>query len=183
MEDELEKQKAENCHTLIPEKTEEDLPRTASPVMRYAVWSTMFFFAGISILLLVTQRADKSPDESDSIRPSASESEVHVTDTQFKGPAVHYKDGIFSPSEMTLEESDSNPLGCLLNIINETQEDMIVRLGPFEKGKEKGFPYAPIPAGESLIIDPRYTGIDRAVFYNTKNPKEEFAVVIDKSCM
>lgn len=151
--------------------------------MRYAAWSAAMFLLAIAALLFVTRRNAPTNDKSAGSESPRSGQEMRVRDTQFKGPAVHYKDGIFSPSEMTLEESDSNPLGCLLNIINETQEDMIVRLGPFEKGKEKGFPYAPIPAGESLIIDPRYTGIDRAVFYHTKNPKEEFAVVIDKSCM
>jgi hypothetical protein len=151
--------------------------------MRYAVWSAVVFLLGIIILLLVTQRRVLPPAGSESPKPPNSGSEVRVGDTQFDGHSIRYKDGVFSPSEIALDESDSTLLGCLLRIINEGGGNLIVRIGPFEQGKEKGFPYAPIPAGESLIIDPRYSGIDRAIFYNTKNPKEEFAVSIGKSCM
>ena len=95
-------------------------------------------------------------------------------------PRVRFRDGIFSPAEISVQ--NKNNVGCFLVIANESNQPLSLRLGPYEKGKEKGFSYPSLLPGTSQIIDPRYTGISDAVFYHTANPSEEFIVHVDGSC-
>lgn len=97
-------------------------------------------------------------------------------------PSVRYRNGAFSPVQITVKRIEDEGIECFLRVINESNAAISVRLGPYETGKEKGFQYTAISPGAAAVLDPRYTGIRDAVFYNMASPSEIFAVHIDGSC-
>lgn len=97
-------------------------------------------------------------------------------------PYVRYRNGAFLPARVVVKRIEEDGVECFLKVFNESDRPILLRLGPYEQGKEKGFRYSAIPAGDAAVLDPRYTGISDAVFYNTANPSEQFTVRIDASC-
>lgn len=117
-----------------------------------------------------------------SIPSAVPQSTVAPDSTRDLLPSVRFGNGGFLPAKIIVEKKEVEGVECFLTIVNESKEMLTVRLGPHESGKEKGFPYAPIAPGGQSVIDPRYTGIADAVFYNISNPAQQFAAHIDSSC-
>lgn len=95
-----------------------------------------------------------------------------------RGAEVTYKDGKFTPQEVTVESAGGS---CTLRIINSGSAPLTIRLSPPPPRDNWGAMYDPIPPGGELIIDPRFR-IPEIAFYNKEKPSEEFSVKLGPGC-
>ncbi|MDP3710127.1 MAG: hypothetical protein Q8R29_00160 [bacterium] len=102
---------------------------------------------------------------------------------EYKGSVVRYKESGFSPSQIKLEE-DGTGFGCLLKIINDSKDPLIVRLGPYEMSVKSnyGFKYDPIPPGGNILIDPRF-GRRTEEILNFNRPQDKFLIEFGPACV
>ncbi len=105
-----------------------------------------------------------------------------INEEKFSGPIVRYTNQGFDPAEVQLTKKENDTTSCLIKILNESQKELLVRLGPPAEKDNRGFPYSPIKAGESGIIDPRYSGVFNEEFYDRNIPNNTFKVSVDESC-
>lgn len=169
------------------------------------VWGVLIFFAGLSILFFSTywyevkneadgekggemiKEDEKNTSEElpNQTRPDSIDSITNTIapDSLKKNlPMIRYDNkGVFLPSEVIMKQGEYG-VECFLNIVNESDHVLLLRLGPYDAGKEKGFPYEPILPRESGTIDPRYGGIPDPIFYNAAHPNETVRVHVDQSC-
>lgn len=96
-------------------------------------------------------------------------------------PIVVYSGSSFTPSSLTLSLTGTSA-DCFLLIMNKSSVPLLLRLSPHSPQDAVGFPYSPIPAGESGLIDPRYRQTD-IKFHNHNNPEQEFSVILGKGCI
>lgn len=99
------------------------------------------------------------------------DNDIHTT--------VRYEYGSFSPTMITV----ANETGCFVEIQNASDQNIAVRLGPYDPKQEKGFLYPPIAPGKNSLIDPRYGTMKEFSFYNKNNPSAVFDVSIDPTCL
>ncbi|MBI2640528.1 MAG: hypothetical protein HYW91_01420 [Candidatus Sungbacteria bacterium] len=93
---------------------------------------------------------------------------------------IQYFASGFSPKKILLRQ-DTGGYGCLLQIVNASNQSLIIRLSPHSDKDEQGFAYDPIPAGGISLIDPRYR-IPKIAFHNHEKPDEEFSVELGEGC-
>lgn len=138
--------------------------------------------AGSSVFLLMRFLSEDTPvvqpektrEETEKIVPQPA-SNPRTSDVRYTGKE-------FIPARVTLSQH-ADGTGCFLTIVNESREELIIRLGPHNPGGEdQGFPYSPILPGESLVIDPRYR-IEKISLHNHLNPEPEIIVELDQSCL
>ncbi len=165
--------------------------------------ATIFFLCGLILLWVVTLYLEKVPDAQSlpTINKETNDKifsdppAVEIVPTPSSGvpntvapdeaiseiSSILYRDNIFTPAHILLTQNKTG-VGCYINVVNASSNTLIIRLGPPEVGKEKGFPYPPIAPGQSALIDPRYSGITQALFYNTALPTASFTVNLDQTC-
>ena len=118
----------------------------------------------------ITQLEDtgpgREPDQGESVKPSQ--------------PEVIYKDGKFTPAQITLQGSNPGS-NCLLSILNRSSSTLTIRLSPPGKGDNWGPQYEVVFPGKELLIDPRFR-IPEIAFYNKEKPSEEFSVKLAGGC-
>lgn len=105
-----------------------------------------------------------------------------IEDDKNAKPDVTYTAQGFSPDEIHADADTSSRLGCFVRIKNASSGELVIRLGPFESGKEKGVLYAAIAPGEKAIIDPRYSNFSEVSFYNKLIPAHSFRVAVSPTC-
>ena len=93
---------------------------------------------------------------------------------------VIYTDGGFSPSELTI--SVDKGLGCVINVENQSTGPLTLGLSPHNEKKDPGQNYMPVPPGQNVFFDPRYSGYTELSFHDHERPQFEFTVKFDKSC-
>lgn len=110
--------------------------------------------------------------------------QVRVSDDPSSIKAVVvYTNNHFFPALIEVGNSTDEIADCVVTIINQSSEELKIRLGPYVSGMEKGFAYAPISPGSRLFLDPRYRGIQEAVFYNLDKPEVTFKVGLRSNCL
>lgn len=102
------------------------------------------------------------------------------SEQQFRGAVVRYTTHGFSPHAITLQKYDES--NCMLHIINDTHDVLIIRLSPHTSRDNWGFTYTPVAPGASLSIDPRYR-IPKIAFHNHERPEDEFKVILGDECV
>lgn len=102
---------------------------------------------------------------------------------EYKGQVVRYKESGFSPSKIKLEENGTG-FGCLLKIVNESKNPLVVRLGPYEMSVKDnyGVKYDPIPSGGEILIDPRF-GRRTEEILNFNKPQDKFFIEFGTTCI
>lgn len=145
---------------------------------------------GITIAALrVDPRANEAPreDQNAPVPPQSpsvgggAEAKI-IDDGKFTGAQVRYTATGFTPARISLTKSDAEETSCVIKIQNDTDEELVIRLGPPQEKDNKGFMYSPIAPKESGIIDPRYSGIFEEEFYNRKKPAHGFSVSLSNFC-
>lgn len=95
---------------------------------------------------------------------------------------VRYTGNEFIPAHLTLSQNAEGE-GCFLTIVNDSNEELLIRLGPHNSaGEDPGFPYDTISPRGSLVIDPRYR-IEKISLHNHLNPEQEVIVELGQSCL
>ena len=151
--------------------------------------TVIIFFALIAVLFYVTsgKRIEERGLVQEGISPSPSvlplqtpmqKNAVQVQEDSGIHSSMRYEHGSFSPVSIAI----ANETGCFVEIQNASDEDVVVRLGPYDPQQERGFLYPPIAPHENSLIDPRYGTITQFSFYNKNNPSAIFAVSIDPTC-
>lgn len=105
-----------------------------------------------------------------------------IDDAEFMGPVIRYTADGFSPKNISLTREDAASTDCLVMFKNESAEELVVRLGPWSDRDNRGFAYPPIPAGQTGIIDPRYSDIFSEELYNRKQPEHTLSVSLSEFC-
>lgn len=97
-------------------------------------------------------------------------------------PTINYHDHQFWPVTTTLEQNASST-GCVIQVANQSNIPLTIRLSPHEKALKGNYggQYDPVPPGKSIIIDPRFD-MSYESFHNHNIPSEEFRVHIANSC-
>ncbi|MBI2055148.1 MAG: hypothetical protein HYT39_03575 [Candidatus Sungbacteria bacterium] len=93
---------------------------------------------------------------------------------------VNYIDDGFSPKELTI--AADRGLGCVVNVENQSTHALTVGLSPHNPVKDPGQNYLPVPPGENVMFDPRYSGYTELSFHDHERPQFEFTVKFEKSC-
>ena len=149
----------------------------ASVVFIFFVWR----YLHPKIIVEPPYRTSNSPQ----IQPplSAPPQSVQVTPEDHNKSAVVLYDGkIFLPQSLTIPAgAASSGQGCMIAIQNQSPHPLIIRLSPYHAKDDYGFPYPPIPAGESVLIDARYHLTDIAL-HNRENPKQQFRIHFNPPC-
>ena len=153
-----------------------------------------YFWAGITAVLFISlgvflflNHYDKKGSELLPIQESAPLNREKAPLTRVKskedfiGPTVLYSGDKFFPANLTLTGKPEGS-GCLLMILNESQNTLVVRLSPHSVKDDWGFPYLPISPGAQSVIDPRYHMADVA-FHNHEKPSEEFSMHLAEPCL
>lgn len=158
--------------------------------VKTALYSALVFAILIAFLFLFTfgKEEEMAPAVSEAsqeptLAPLNSGQETRVIeDDKNARPDVTYTANGFSPGEIHADADASSRLGCFVRIKNASSGELVIRLGPFESGKEKGVLYAPIASGDKAIIDPRYSNFLEVLFYNKLMPAHLFRVVVSPTC-
>lgn len=128
-------------------------------------------------------RGVESPPESPQNQSPGGVPEAKIIDDdEFTGAVIRYTPAGFAPARISLTKNDAAETSCVIKIQNDTDEELIIRLGPPQEKDNKGFPYSSIPPKKFGIIDPRYSGIFEEEFYNRKNPAHVFSVLLSDFC-
>ena len=100
--------------------------------------------------------------------------------SEFEGPIITYAPGEgFKPREVRLNSATT---GCILQITNQSDTELKIRLSPHHPADDWGFQYPVIAPRTSSLIDPRYR-IPTIALHNFNNPNEEFSVKLDDNCL
>lgn len=102
------------------------------------------------------------------------------SEKEFMDAIVRYTTYGFFPRTITLQKYDKS--NCMLRIVNNTHDTLIIRLSPHATRDNWGFAYAPLLPGSSLTIDPRYR-IPKIAFHNHARPEDEFEVIFSNECV
>jgi hypothetical protein len=138
--------------------------------------------AGSAVFLFMRFFSDETPLVQSEKTGVETEKIVSPPDNKPLTPDVRYTGKEFIPARVTLSQH-ADVTECFLTVINESTEELIIRLGPHNPdGEDPGFPYSPIPPGESLVIDPRYR-IEKISLHNHLDPEPEIIVELDQSCL
>lgn len=158
--------------------------------IKTAVYSAFGFTLFIAFLFLITsRREEKIPHPS--YEPLGEDTPVFfnrgreirvIEDDKDAKPDVTYTAQGFSPSEIHADADKPSPSGCMVRIKNASLNELVIRVGPFEAGNEKGVLYTAIAAGERSIIDPRYSNYPKISFYNKHMPMHSFRVMVSPTC-
>lgn len=102
---------------------------------------------------------------------------------EYRGGVVRYKESGFSPTKIKLEEGGTG-FGCLLKIINDSKDPLIVRLGPYEMSVKDnyGVKYDPVPSGGEILLDPRF-GRRTEEILNFNKPQDKFFIEFGTTCI
>ncbi len=157
--------------------------------------SGLFVCVGILILLasrffVLVREGKHNPQLPTDSRPAPQRQSVTIPSTQTQAmpqenlvlPTINYRDHTFTPLTTTLEQN-AKGTGCVIRIVNQDNAPLTIRLSPHEKALKGNYggQYESIPAGKSVIIDPRFD-MGYALFHNHTMPREEFRVRIGNSC-
>ena len=157
----------------------------SDPWMNIIVFGLLFLFA-IGGVLTYVKNSVPEPDEkgieSEVNAPSANGPETRIIGEEFTGPVIRYTDEGFSPKSISLSKEDRVHTSCAIKIVNDSSGELLVRLGPPAEKDNRGFPYPSVPKGQSILIDPRYSGIFKAEFYNRHLPVHTVEVTLDPAC-
>lgn len=112
---------------------------------------------------------------------SGSETATAIVDGSPMGIGVRYTSTGFIPEKIAVS-TDEGGL-CLTPVVNETNESLILRLGPADKSGSSGPQYEAVHPGESVIIDPRFR-IPEVSFFDFSHPERgSFSVALGTGCM
>ena len=125
------------------------------------------------------QNAPETPQNSS---PGGGAETKIIDENEFNGAIIRYTTTGFAPARISLTKDDAARTSCVIKIQNDTDEELVVRLGPPQEKDNRGFAYSPIPPKKFGMIDPRYSGIFEEEFYNRKNPAHRFTASISDFC-
>lgn len=93
---------------------------------------------------------------------------------------VRYSETGFEPTTLTVKSSDA--LGCLITIINASKTSLQVGVSPHRESGDPGSHYKAIKPGESIILDPRYPGLNNIHLHSHDRPEHKFRVEYGQGC-
>ena len=99
-----------------------------------------------------------------------------------EGSFVRYANSAFTPNHLLLRARGLRKDECLAAIVNDSDDIVLIRLGPPPAKENWGFLYPPIVPHSVGWIDPRYRGISDPVFYNKNNSGTTFTIHLDIGC-
>lgn len=137
--------------------------------MRYFLISSGLVLALIGLLLYFTR-----PPENILPEENIATEEIPQEDTTPKA-TVFYSGNEFTPNNVVVKDA------CLLEIVNKSEEPLLIRLNPHSEKNNIGVQYPKIAPENSLLLDPRYR-IPQIGFHNHGNPNHAFSVTLDKEC-
>lgn len=125
----------------------------------------------VAIFLWQTYFGDRLP------RPEEKNPIVESSDNQEVGAKVTYRDGVFSPNKITINEE----LDCVLSVSNIGDKTLKLGLNPHSEKGDPGVIHPDTPPGETILVDPRYR-IERIAFHDHNNPANELEVELEGLC-
>lgn len=162
------------------------------------VWTmcvALSFFLVVLILLairffILVREGKRNPQIPAGSRPAPQKSSVNIDSTQTQVipqgnlslPTINYRDHKFTPLTTALEKNTKST-GCVIQVVNQSNAPLTIRLSPHEKALKGNYggQYDPVLPGKSIIIDPRFD-MGYESFHNFKIPSEEFHIRIGNSC-
>ncbi|MDZ4299572.1 MAG: hypothetical protein U1A26_01510 [Candidatus Sungbacteria bacterium] len=114
------------------------------------------------------------------VLPTSSPAVRVVPDQADTIPRTRYDGNSFTPRVLTVGDKGSD-VPCAVRVENTSRESLTVRLGPAHENEERGFLYSPVPAGQFLLIDPRYH-LPLVSFYSREHPAITFEVRVEGTC-
>ena len=105
---------------------------------------------------------------------------VIIKDSDPNSRLIYYRDGRFVPREIKVENKGDEG-SCFVTIVNNSQENLEIRLGEYKNEPYQGPNYDLIPPQGNLILDPRFR-IPEVIFYNRNTPSAEFKVILGTGC-
>ena len=157
--------------------------------------SSLSVCVGILILLtfrffILVQEGKRNPRIPADSRLAPQKPGINVQNTQTRAipqgklvlPTINYRDHHFTPVTTALEQN-AQGTGCVIQVVNQSDTPLAIRLSPHEKALKGNYggQYDPVPPGKSIIIDPRFD-LGYVSFHNHAIPREEFHVRIGNSC-
>lgn len=164
-------------------------------LVRHKIRAILFFaclailiFLAIRFFAVVREGNQNVPTEPAGIAEQKSSVEIRGTETRAVSennlvlPTITYREHRFAPITTALEQNASST-GCVIQVTNQSNAPLIIRLSPHEKALKgnHGGQYDPVPPKGSIIIDPRFD-LGYVSFHNHAKPSEEFHVRIGNSC-
>lgn len=134
---------------------------------------------GVAVFGIVSFFKSKAPEAPTEIKPPAGGTTI-ISDGETKGLVVRYSGSAFSPGKILVKQNEAGEV-CAVTVINLGPRELVIRLNPHSPQDDVGFPYQPIPPGQSIILDPRYRQ-ESIAFHNHQNPGEEFQVELGPGC-
>lgn len=106
---------------------------------------------------------------------------TNIVDAEVTDPRqVTYGTGGFSPVEVTIQASD--PVGCLITVINRSASTIRVGVNPHAASGDPGADYGELLPNERGIYDIRYPGLTEVILHNHARPAHEFKVIYGQGC-
>ncbi|MBI4132232.1 MAG: hypothetical protein HY474_01225 [Candidatus Sungbacteria bacterium] len=93
---------------------------------------------------------------------------------------VRYGPDGFSPRTIAIHESDD--LGCLITVINQSDAPLKVGASPHDPAGDPGANYGEIAPGKAGVLDVRYSGLTEIMLHNHASPAHEFVVTYGPGC-
>ncbi len=93
---------------------------------------------------------------------------------------ITYTAAGFSPSLVTIRASD--PIGCLITVINRSSAPIRVGVNPHNPAGDPGANYGETPPGQTGILDVRYPGLTEISLHGHPNVAHEFRVIYGQGC-
>jgi hypothetical protein len=118
-------------------------------------------------------------DGAPSTTPENSRFEIIESITGNPNPIRYTGEG-FQPRQKTIQASD--PLGCLVTLINGTAEPLRVGVGPHADRGDPGADYGVIPPQESKFLDVRYPGLTEIELHNHARPRDTLYISYGSGC-
>src|SRR3990167_6501457 len=146
---------------------------------------TIFIVLGFIVLLALATHFglrwyEARKETAEAIQKEAARNEETNTIRNIKENRVNYTDEGFSPKELII--ASDRGLGCAVNVENQSTHAVTVGLSPHNAKKDPGQNYLPVPPGENVMFDPRYSGYTELNFHDHERPQFEFTVKFEKSC-
>ncbi len=162
----------------------------------------IFFFGGLAVFVallaagtnLFLKRIPVEPGGQPVLPPAAvevrperpEESEENGGRYRFSPPgtvdprAITYTEDGFRPNTLTIRATD--PIGCLITVINRSGRKIRVGVSPHREGGDPGADYGELTPGETGTYDVRYPGLSAVALHSHTHPGHGFTVVYGPGC-
>ncbi len=112
--------------------------------------------------------------------PAATGPKTTISDEAPRESVIRYTLSGFIPQEIMVGVTGQE--ACVITIVNETNESLVLRLGPYDPDDAIGPQYDAVDPGESILIDPRFR-IPEIAYHDRAHPERgEFSIILGAGC-